>query len=113
MNEEVSMLWKQLCTSLMIYAGAAGVPRYLHIPDIISSALDNNLDQVKLDIKLLVRTVLEDSAFVLVSEIKDSSLKEKLNKSLDSLKRIEDYDVFRSKCADFIDYTLDELGIKK
>lgn len=113
MNEEVIELWKDLCNAMMIYSGAAMAPRYLHLPDIVSSALSNNIEQTKSDIKLLVRAALIDSAVVFVSAIKDVELRIKLEKSVDSLNKIEDYETFRSKCADFMGYVLDELGVAK
>lgn len=113
MDANITLLWQELCNSMMIYSMVAGVPRMLHIPDIVKSAYDRDDKQLTEDLENLIRNALQDSTELLIENIKDEALRSKLIKSMATLKAIKDPLIFKDKCTDFIGYLLDELGHKE
>lgn len=108
-------LKKHTLHALAVYSALAGVPRALHIGDIIDSALNNNSQQLVIDLEsLMINCVLDTANFLLdkVDSVNKDKWKLTTRSKLKSLRNYPNKLDAKNECITIINEINGVLGLE-
>jgi len=103
-------LQKEAYHSLATYAMLAGIPRVLHMPDVVNAALAGDFDQVNKDLGFLMTQPLLDLPMFLMIGVSDDKFAEYVTRELEMVRCNDDPYVVKDSCINLINYILKKKG---